>query len=54
MLVYIAKAFGPLWMMTFFLIVVVRAYRPGARANQEQTARLILAEASIPQPEDHE
>ena len=44
MLVYIAKTFGLLWMMGFFLIVVVLAYRPSRRAAHERAARSILAD----------
>ena len=47
-LVYIAKTFGLIWLMGFFLIVVVLAYRPSARAGQERAARSIL----FPEPED--
>ncbi|PKP78240.1 MAG: CcoQ/FixQ family Cbb3-type cytochrome c oxidase assembly chaperone [Alphaproteobacteria bacterium HGW-Alphaproteobacteria-3] len=47
-LVFIAKTFGLIWMMGFFLIVVVLAYRPRARAAQEHAARSIL----LPEPED--
>lgn len=43
-LVLIAKTFGPIWMMGFFLIVVIRAYSPGRRADQERAARSILRE----------
>ncbi|MBK0401314.1 cbb3-type cytochrome c oxidase subunit 3 [Limibaculum sp. M0105] len=42
MLVLIAKTFGPLWMMGFFLVVVIRAYSPRRRAAQERAARSIL------------
>ncbi|MFC2967947.1 cbb3-type cytochrome c oxidase subunit 3 [Acidimangrovimonas pyrenivorans] len=51
-LVYIAKTFGLLWMMAFFVVVLLRAYRPGARARHDRAARSILVEAAIPQPED--
>ena len=43
-LVLIAKTFGPIWMMGFFLIVVIRAYSPGRRAEHERAARSILGE----------
>ncbi len=41
-LVLIAKVFGPLWMGGFLLIVLVRAYNPRRRAEQERIARSIL------------
>ena len=41
-LVFIAKTFGLIWMMGFFLIVVVRAYSPGRRAAHDRAARSIL------------
>ena len=44
-MVIIAKTFGLFWMMGFFVIVAVRAYRPGARAAQDHAARSILPEA---------
>lgn len=47
-LVFIAKTAGLLWLMGFFVIVVVVAYRPSARAAQERVARSIL----VPDPED--
>ncbi|MBC7285398.1 cbb3-type cytochrome c oxidase subunit 3 [Hoeflea sp.] len=47
-LVFIAKTFGLIWLLGFFLIVVVRAYRPSARAAQDRAARSILP----PEPED--
>jgi cytochrome c oxidase cbb3-type subunit 4 len=40
--VFIAKTFGLIWMMAFFLIVVARAYRPGAKAAHDRAARSIL------------
>lgn len=45
-LVLIAKTFGPIWMMGFFIIVAVRAYNPRRRAEQERIARSILPEKS--------
>ena len=47
-LVLIAKTFGLIWLMGFFLIVVVLAYRPSARAGHDRAARSILP----PEPED--
>ena len=41
-LVLFAKAFGPIWMGGFFLIVLIRAYNPKRRAEQERIARSIL------------
>ncbi len=41
-LVFIAKTFGLIWMMGFFLIVVIRAYSPGRRAAHDRAARSIL------------
>lgn len=47
-LVLIAKTFGLIWLMGFFLIVVVLAYRPSARAGHDRAARAIL----LPETED--
>ena len=44
LLVYLAKTFGLLWMMGFFLIVIVWAYNPRRRAGYERVARSILPE----------
>ena len=41
-LVLIAKAVGPIWMGGFLLIVLIRAYNPRRRAEQERIARSIL------------
>lgn len=41
-LVMIAKVFGPIWMGGFMLIVLIRAYNPRRRAEQERIARSIL------------
>lgn len=41
-LVYLAKTFGLLWMMAFFLVVVWVAYRPSAKARYDRAARSIL------------
>ncbi len=49
MLVYVAKTFGLLWMMGFFLIVVVLAYRPSRKAAHERAARSILPGRSSPE-----
>ncbi|WP_272002373.1 cbb3-type cytochrome oxidase subunit 3 [Roseovarius sp. ZX-A-9] len=48
-LAFLAKTFGPIWMMGFFLIVVIRAYSPKRRAAHERAARSILKEQA---PED--
>ena len=42
MMVLIAKIFGPIWMGGFLLIVLIRAYNPRRRAEQERIARSIL------------
>ena len=47
-LVLIAKIFGPIWMMGFLLIVVIRAYSPSRRAALDRAARSIL------EPDDRE
>lgn len=41
-LVLIAKVLGPIWMGGFLLIVLVRAYNPRRRAEQQRIARSIL------------
>ncbi|MFA5581705.1 MAG: cbb3-type cytochrome c oxidase subunit 3 [Paracoccaceae bacterium] len=41
-LVLIAKVVGPLWMGGFLLVVLIRAYNPRRRAEQERIARSIL------------
>ncbi len=43
-LAFLAKTFGPIWMMGFFIIVVIRAYNPKRRAAHEKAARSILTE----------
>ncbi len=43
-LVLIAKTLGPLWMGGFMLVVLIRAYNPRRRAEQERIARSILPE----------
>lgn len=47
-LVLIAKIFGPIWMMGFLLIVVIRAYSPKRRDAHDRAARSVL------QPDDRE
>ena len=42
LLVYIAKAIGPIWMGGFLLVVLIRAYSPGRRAAHDRAARSIL------------
>ncbi|MEQ8349547.1 MAG: CcoQ/FixQ family Cbb3-type cytochrome c oxidase assembly chaperone [Sneathiellaceae bacterium] len=44
-LVLLAKTFGLFWMMAFFLIVVVLAYRPGARARHARAAQSVLLDS---------
>lgn len=41
-LVLIAKVVGPVWMGGFLLIVLIRAWNPHRRAEQERIARSIL------------
>ncbi len=48
-LAFIAKTFGPIWMMGFFVIVVIRAYSPKRRAAHDRAARSILTNQG---PED--
>lgn len=48
MLVLIAKTFGPIWMMGFLLIVVLRAYSPSRRTALDRAAQSIL------KPDDRE
>lgn len=47
-LVLIAKTVGLLWMMGFFIIVVLLAYRPSRKAAHERAARSILADSGMP------
>lgn len=42
MTVYAAKTVGLIWMLAFFLIVVLLAYRPSQKAAHERAARSIL------------
>ncbi|MEI2806120.1 cbb3-type cytochrome oxidase subunit 3 [Albidovulum sp.] len=42
LLVYIAKTFGLLWMMGFFLVVLIRTYAPSRRAAHDRAAHSIL------------
>ena len=41
-LVLFAMVFGPIWMGGVMLIVLIRAYNPSRRAEQERIARSIL------------
>lgn len=41
-LVLIAKVVGPIWMGGFMLVVLIRAYNPRRREEQERIARSIL------------
>lgn len=41
-LVLIAKIVGPLWMGGFMLVVLIRAYNPRRRAEQDRIALSIL------------
>ncbi len=43
-LVVLAKVFGPIWMMGFFIIVIIRAYNPKRRAAYDQVAQSVLSE----------
>tara|TARA_R110000868_G_scaffold80018_36_gene227453 strand:- start:368 stop:535 length:168 start_codon:yes stop_codon:yes gene_type:complete len=45
-LAFLAKTFGPIWMMGFFLIVIIRAYSPKRRAAHDRAARSILTQHS--------
>ncbi|HQU68059.1 MAG TPA: cbb3-type cytochrome c oxidase subunit 3 [Albidovulum sp.] len=49
LLVYVAKVFGPIWMMGFFLIVLIRTYSPRRREGYDRAARSILGDRG---PED--
>lgn len=44
-LVIIAKTFGLFWMMGFFILVVILAFRPSRRAAYDRAARSILQDA---------
>lgn len=44
-LVLIAKVVGPIWMGGFLLIVLIRAWNPRRRAEQERIASSILPES---------
>ncbi|MCB1526672.1 MAG: cbb3-type cytochrome oxidase subunit 3 [Hyphomicrobiaceae bacterium] len=44
-LVAIAKTFGLFWMMGFFIVVVILAFRPSRRAAYDHAARSILPQA---------
>ena len=41
-LVLFAKVFGPIWMGGFMLIVLIRAYNPRRKPEQDRIARSIL------------
>jgi len=41
-LVLVAKVFGPIWMGGFMLIVLIRAYNPRRKPEQDRIARSIL------------
>jgi cytochrome c oxidase cbb3-type subunit 4 len=43
LLVFIAKTFGLIWMMGFFVIVLIRTYNPRRRASYDRAARSILS-----------
>ena len=43
-LVHLAKTFGLLWMMGFFLLVVWFAYRPAHRARHDRAGRSVLSD----------
>lgn len=42
--VFIAKTFGLIWLMGFFVIVVIWAYSPSRRTTYDRAARSILEE----------
>lgn len=44
LLAYLAKTLGLVWMMGFFVLVVIYAYRPGAKAGYQRAARSVLPE----------
>ncbi len=46
-LAFIAKTFGPIWMMGFFIIVVIRTYNPKRRAAHDRAARSILIDQAV-------
>jgi cytochrome c oxidase cbb3-type subunit 4 len=48
-LVFIAKTFGLMWMMGFFAVVVVLAYRPSRKAAHERIGRSILIDSGRPE-----
>ncbi len=48
-LVFIAKTFGLMWMMGFFVIVVLMAYRPRRKAAYDRAARSILPDRDTPE-----
>ena len=52
LLVYLAKTVGLVWMMGFFIVVVLLAYRPSLRARHERAARSILPDGAARQREE--
>ncbi|SFQ64535.1 Cbb3-type cytochrome oxidase, subunit 3 [Roseivivax halotolerans] len=44
-LVLIAKVVGPIWMGGFLFVVLIRAYNPRRKPEQERIARSILPDA---------
>ncbi|MFN4160332.1 MAG: cbb3-type cytochrome oxidase subunit 3 [Gemmobacter sp.] len=48
--VLIAKTYGLLYLMGFFLIVVFQTYRPSRRAKADHAARSILTDEDRPCP----
>ena len=50
-LVYVAKTFGLVCMMGFFLVVLFLAYRPANRARYERAARSVLPADSVETPQ---
>lgn len=48
-LAFAAKTVGPIWMVGFFVIVIIRAYHPKRRDAHDRAARSILADEG---PED--
>ncbi|TGD42471.1 cbb3-type cytochrome c oxidase subunit 3 [Pseudotabrizicola sediminis] len=48
--VIIAKTFGLIYLMVFFLIVVFQTYRPSRRASADHAAQSILTAEDRPCP----
>lgn len=44
-LVLIAKVVGPIWMMGFLLIVLIRTWSPSRRESYDRAARSVLADS---------